>query len=101
MVTLAERLREAAERQFQFGTFDAQARVCLCLLALADRYGQAADERVTFTMPFSQHDLAAWAGISREALVRALRSLRATGAVATQGLRFEIAPDLLRGRSGG
>jgi predicted ATPase/CRP-like cAMP-binding protein len=107
LVALATRLKEAAERQLQFGSLDAQARVCLCLLGLADRFGSSSpgapgatqNGKISFTLPFAQQDLAAWAGISREALVRALRSLRSTGAVESNGRRFVISPDLLRSRA--
>jgi predicted ATPase/CRP-like cAMP-binding protein len=107
LVTLAARLKEAAERQVQFGALDARARVCVCLLGLAERFGAAtipndipaSDGKLAFVLPFPQHDLASWAGISREALVRALRSLRATGALATNGREFVIDVDRLRAQA--
>ena len=82
LTALAERVHDAAQRQFQFGTLDALGRVCACLLTLADRFGVTATAgRTSFDLPFPQHDLAAWAGLSREALVpRAPLAARHRGA---------------------
>lgn len=86
---LAARLRGAARRQLEFGTKDALGRVCQRLVDLADRYG-APDSagRTLLSNPLSQQDLAAWAGLSREAVVKGLRALRTLGWVEIAGRRI-------------
>jgi CRP-like cAMP-binding protein len=78
------RLRDASRRQVEYGALDALGRVCRRLLELRDRYGEAAgDGGVVIAGPLTQSDIAAWAGLSREAVVRALHGLRTLGWVAT------------------
>jgi CRP-like cAMP-binding protein len=55
------------------------ARVCGRLAHLAG------DGRVELRVPMSQSDLAAWAGLSRGAVVKALRTLRALGWIESRG----------------
>jgi CRP/FNR family cyclic AMP-dependent transcriptional regulator len=83
---VAGRLREASRRQVEYGALDALGRVCRRLIELIDRYGAPAapgTPGVRITAPLTQGDIAAWAGLSREAVVRALHSLRTLGWVAT------------------
>ena len=77
------RLRDASRRQVEYGALDALGRVCRRLLELRDRYGQVSGDGVVITGPLTQSDIAAWAGLSREAVVRALHGLRTLGWVAT------------------
>jgi CRP/FNR family transcriptional regulator, cyclic AMP receptor protein len=84
------RLREASRRQLEFGANDALGRVCQRLCELALRYGTEEDDHTVITMPLSQQDLAAWAGLSREAVVKGLRALRALGWLETDGRRVVI-----------
>lgn len=74
---MAARLRAAARRQLELGAADALGRVCLRLLDLADRYSiDDGDGTITIAAPLTQLDLAEWSGLSREAVVKALRALR-------------------------
>lgn len=80
------RLRNATRRQLEFGTTDALGRVCGRLVEMMARYGQAAaDDHVAITTPLSQSEIAGWAGLSREAVVKALAALRALGWITTSG----------------
>jgi len=80
------KLRESSQRQLEFATVDALGRLCRCVLDLADRYGEpGSDEARRVRVPFAQHELAAWTGLSREAVVKGLRSLRTLGWVETNG----------------
>lgn len=76
--TMADRLREATDQVLELGTDDALARVCRRLLEAADGEvdgsGPAEVELTT-----SQQELAARSGLSREAVVKALRTLRTIG----------------------
>ena len=71
---LAERLRESTDRVLEFGTADALTRVCRRLVEFAD--AQAVDDGEVFAVPLTQQEIASLSGLSREALVKALRTLR-------------------------
>ena len=73
LLLIAIRLRSTSRRQFELASSDALARVCGRLAHLAT------DGQTELRVPMSQSDLAAWAGLSRDAVVKALRTLRALG----------------------
>jgi len=77
--TVVARLRHSSQRQLEFGTSDALGRLCACMLRMLDRYGGTDDRGPHVTMPLAQHEIAAMTGLSREAVVKGLRSLRALG----------------------
>ena len=81
--TITRRLREADRRQTSLGTADVLARVSGLLLELADGFGQPAGDEVRVPLPISQTELASWVGSSREAVVKALRTLRSQGCIET------------------
>jgi CRP/FNR family cyclic AMP-dependent transcriptional regulator len=77
---LGARLRTAAQRCVELSTADAVARVCSRLDELASRYGRTnASGQLVIDSPITQAELAQWAGLSREAVVKSLRSLRRVG----------------------
>jgi CRP-like cAMP-binding protein len=80
---VAGRLRDASRRQVEYGALDGLGRVCRRLVELAHRYGSPTDDGTLITGPLTQGDIAAWAGLSREAVVRALQGLRSLGWVST------------------
>ena len=85
-LVLAGRLRESDRRQLEFGTGDSLQRLCARLAELADRYGEKdADGVVQLVSPLSQSDLASWSGLSREAVVKSLRTLRDLGWIENRG----------------
>ncbi len=94
------RLRQSNRRQLEFSTADAIGRVCARLDELAGRYGVAdATGAVTIDLPINQSELAQWCGLSREAVVKALRKLRNLGWVATtDGRLIVLDRDQLRTR---
>jgi CRP/FNR family cyclic AMP-dependent transcriptional regulator len=83
MQCVAGRLRDASRRQVEYGALDAAGRVCRRLVELMARYGEPAGAGVRIGGPLTQSDIAAWAGLSREAVVKALHGLRRIGWVAT------------------
>jgi CRP-like cAMP-binding protein len=98
---VTEKLRASSQRQLEFATVDALGRVCRCVLDLADRYGEPGVDGRRVQVPFAQHDLAAWTGLSREAVVKGLRSLRELGWIQTSGRWLTlINEDALRDRAG-
>lgn len=78
-----ERLRAANRRQLEFTTSDAMGRVCARLDDLADRYGRTRGDAVLIELSITQTELAQWCGLSREAVVKALRKLRDLGWIDT------------------
>ena len=77
--TVAHRLREASDRQLEFGTSDALTRVCARLVDLAQDLPPSADGTIAMRSPLSQQELADWAGVSRDAVVRVLKTARELG----------------------
>ncbi len=88
---LTSRIRGATRRQLEFGSSDAIGRLCQRLVDLAARQqADLAGGPVRLTLPFSQTDLAGWAGLSREAIVKALQALRQLGWVTVDGRTIEL-----------
>ena len=79
------RLRAQVRHQLEFGAGDAMGRVCARLVELADRFGHLDGATTVIHSPLSQADLAAWTGLSREAVVKALRQLRTMGWISNRG----------------
>jgi CRP-like cAMP-binding protein len=99
--SVAERLRDADRREVEYAALDSIGRVASRLVQLAERFGVPADDGVRIELPFSQDELAGWTGCSREAVGKALQSLRRRGSITT-GRRSITVLDLegLRGRAG-
>jgi CRP/FNR family cyclic AMP-dependent transcriptional regulator len=70
MRSLAGRLRSASRRQVEYGALDSLGRVCRRLVELMDRYGTHTASGVLITTPLSQSEIAGWAALSREAVVK-------------------------------
>lgn len=79
------RLRAQVRHQLEFGAGDAMGRVCARLVELADRFGYLDGTTTVIHSPLSQADLAAWTGLSREAVVKAMRQLRSMGWISNRG----------------
>ncbi|MFI7439485.1 Crp/Fnr family transcriptional regulator [Nonomuraea indica] len=88
MVT--ERLRDSDRKRIEYGAYDTTGRVATRLLELADRYGEETGGGVRVALPLSQDELAGWTGASREAVSKALRSLRDRGLIETGRRRVVI-----------
>ena len=99
--TLSGRLRAADELRLGLAVAPAEQRLARGLLALAAAHGEVVDEGVHLAARLSQADLAAYVGLSREAVNQSLRELREAGIVAT-GRRSVTILDLveLRRRAG-
>jgi CRP-like cAMP-binding protein len=117
MRMLCQRWRDADRKRVEFGMFDATGRVAQRLVELAERFGQPYEGRagaagraggpggpggssggpggqsVRITLNLSQEELAGWVGASREAVSKALRTLRRHGWIET-GRRRLIVHDL-------
>jgi CRP-like cAMP-binding protein len=81
---LSRRLREADAKRTEFLAQDTVGRVCSRLAELADRFGAAGEDGTHVDIAITQDDLAGWTGSSREAVIRALRTLRELGWITTR-----------------
>jgi CRP-like cAMP-binding protein len=98
--SVTERLRGTSRRQVEFGTVDGLGRVCARLVDLMARYGRPDGAGVAITAPLSQQEIGSWAGLSREAVVKALHALRCLGWIETHGRTITVAdPTAVRARS--
>jgi CRP-like cAMP-binding protein len=96
------RIRGLGDRFLEATHAPATARICARLVQLMGFEQTPADLPVIVVMPVSQADLAEWAGLSREAAVKALRELRRDGVVETsRGEILVVRPDELRRRAKG
>jgi CRP-like cAMP-binding protein len=82
--TLSRRLRDADRKRIGFLAQDTVGRVCSRLVELAERFGEPRDGGVHVDLAITQEELAGWTGSSREAAVKALRTLRELGWIATR-----------------
>ncbi len=80
---LIHRLRMADLQRKEFSGSNTLGRVSRRLVDLADQYGVEEQDGVTITLPLSQEELAGWTGASREAVTKALRTLRDLGWIET------------------
>ncbi len=86
------RVRSADRRRMEFGPHDTVCRVARRLVELAELHGETTHDAagigpvgvVQITLPLSQVELAGWTGASRDAVSRALASLRRKGLVQTE-----------------
>ncbi len=100
--SVTRRLRHTSRRQAEYGALDAVGRVCRRLVELIDRYGQPDGDTTVIASPLTQGDIAAWAGLSREAVVRVLHDLRGLGWVRTSAKSIVVVdPHSVRVRASG
>lgn len=78
------RLRDADRKRAEYGSHDSTGRVARRLLELSQQHGVAEGDGIRITLPLSQEELAGWTGSSREAVSKALRTLREEGLIDTQ-----------------
>ncbi|HUR04654.1 MAG TPA: Crp/Fnr family transcriptional regulator [Nonomuraea sp.] len=93
MQLVTGRLRDADRKRIEYGAFDTTGRVATRLIELAERYGEKTSSGVRVALPLSQDELAGWTGASREAVSKALRTLRDRGLIET-GRRRVVIHDL-------
>lgn len=81
---LSRRLRDADRKRFEFASQDSVGRVAARIVELAERFGSPVEGGVQIDLPISQEELAGWTGCSREAVSKALQTLRAPGWIETR-----------------
>jgi len=80
---VAHKLRQATDRRLEAGVGNAQARLCSRLVELAGGAPVADDGSIEVKSPLTQQELADWIGVSRDAVVLAMRHIRELGWVET------------------
>ena len=97
---LSWRLRDADRKRVEYAAFDSVGRVASRLVELAGEHGVTKGGGVEITLPLSQEELAGWTGSSREAVSKALHTLRELGWVKTDRRRITVLDiEALRRRS--
>jgi CRP/FNR family transcriptional regulator, cyclic AMP receptor protein len=100
MRMLSRRLRDADRKRVEYGAYDTVGRVSARLVELAERYGEPVATGLRIGLPLSQEELAGWTGASREAVSKALQTLRKVGWVITERRRITVLDlEALRRRS--
>ena len=100
VVSLTRKLRDADRKRVEFGVYDSVGRVARRLVELAERFGEPGADGITIGVPLSQQELAGWTGSSREAVAKALQTLRGLGWVETRRRQFVVKDlDALRRRA--
>lgn len=82
--TLTQRLRDSDRKRVEFAAFDSVGRVARRLVELAERFGEQGDNGIRIALSLSQEELAGWTGASREAVSKALQTLRSRGLIETR-----------------
>jgi CRP-like cAMP-binding protein len=84
------RLQAADRRRVDAASVDTTHRLARLLLELADDLGQADPSQVDIDIPLTQEELASLIAASRDAVVRALTSLRSRHLISTARRRITI-----------
>jgi CRP/FNR family transcriptional regulator, cyclic AMP receptor protein len=87
---LSDRLRGTTDQLLEFGTVDALTRVCRRLVEFADSQSGKPEDGIVLAVPLTQQEIASLSGLSREAVVKALKSLRALGWIDVQGRNITV-----------
>lgn len=83
LTVVARKLRQATDRRLTSGTSDVLSRLCGRLAELAEKAPAGPDGLVEIDPPLTQQELAEWVGVSRDAVVLALKQLRKDGLITT------------------
>jgi CRP/FNR family transcriptional regulator, cyclic AMP receptor protein len=87
---VVRRLRAADRRRSEAASLDTPHRLAQFLVELHDLHGRPAAEGTDIDVPLTQEELASVIAASRDAVVRALGSLRARGLVLTDRRRIVV-----------
>jgi CRP-like cAMP-binding protein len=87
---MTDRFRDADRKRIEFGASHTIGRVAARLAELADRYGEPSGRGIVIELPITQEELAGWTSSSREAVAKALRTLRKLGLIETERRRITV-----------
>lgn len=87
---MLRRFRDSDRKLVEFGASHTIGRVAARLLEMVDRFGMETKAGHIIDLPITQEELAGWTGSSREAVAKALHSLREGGLITTERRRFTV-----------
>ncbi|MFT7473763.1 MAG: CRP/FNR family cyclic AMP-dependent transcriptional regulator [Verrucomicrobiales bacterium] len=82
---VVRKLRDASFHQLELALDDVVGRVARRILDLDARFGRMKGGVVIVKSPMTQQEIADWAGVSRQAVVKELSALRDAGVVESKG----------------
>ncbi len=82
---MVRKVRDASFHQLELALDDVVGRVARRLLDLDQRFGRMKAGVVSVKSPITQQEMADWAGVSRQAVVKELSALRDAGIVESKG----------------
>lgn len=98
---LTNSVREADGKRLEYVSIGSSGRLAGLLLELSARHGRSTPEGIVIDLPLSQRELATAAATSREAVARAMRTLRERDVVRTRRRGVMIVrPDVLHSLHG-
>ena len=84
------RFRDSDRKLIEFGASHTIGRVAARLVEMVERFGTSTPAGHVIDLPISQEELAGWTGSSREAVAKALHSLRDAGLITTERRRITV-----------
>jgi CRP/FNR family cyclic AMP-dependent transcriptional regulator len=84
------RFRDSDRKLVEFGASHTIGRVAARLVEMVERFGTDTNAGHVIDLPITQEELAGWTGASREAVAKALHSLRELGLISTERRRFTV-----------
>ncbi len=87
---MIRRFRDSDRKVIEFGASHTVGRVAARLVEMVERFGTATANGHVIDLPITQDELAGWTGASREAVAKALHSLRELGLISTDRRQFTV-----------
>ena len=87
---MIRRFRDADRKLIEFGATNTVGRVAARLVEMVDRFGTVTATGHAIDLPITQDELAGWTGASREAVAKALQTLRELALITTERRRFTV-----------
>jgi len=84
------RFRDSDRKLVEFGASHTIGRVAGRLVEMVERFGTVTANGHVIDLPITQEELAGWTGASREAVAKALHSLRELGLISTERRQFTV-----------
>ena len=88
--TMMRRFRDSDRKVIEFGASHTVGRVAARLVEMVQRFGTVTAAGHVIDLPISQDELAGWTGASREAVAKALQTLRGLDLIATDRRQFTV-----------
>lgn len=87
---MMRRFRDADRKVVEFGGSHTTARVAARLVEMVERFGTASSRGYVIDLRITQDELAGWTGASREAVAKALQTLRRLDLIATDRRQLTV-----------